>query len=102
MADYGACLVLVLLEKIVGARERNLIDVLVNLVGSHAKSAVTHGNCLGFLVNFDANRQIAEFAFKFAFAGQRFQFLGSINGIRGDVDLSRFVGRHTIGEIMYK
>jgi lysozyme len=27
---------------------------------------------------------------------------GSINGIRGDVDLSRFVGRHTIGEIMYK
>ena len=27
---------------------------------------------------------------------------GQINGIRGEVDLSRFVGRHTISEIMYK
>lgn len=27
---------------------------------------------------------------------------GSIGGIRGDVDLSRFVGRHTLSEILYK
>ena len=74
-------IVLVLVQEVIGARECNLVDVLLNLVGSHTNTTV--GNCdgLGILVNADGNLQVAQLAFEFALAAECLQLLRSIYGI---------------------
>ncbi len=81
MADDVANLVLVLLQKLSGAGERNLVDVLVHLFFRHANSVIDNLEGLGFLVQLDGDFQLAQFLLVVTAGGQRFHFLRGVHGI---------------------
>ena len=60
MSDNG--LVLILLHELLGAREGDLVDVFVHLLGRHADAAVGHGERFLLLVGGDADRHVAQIA----------------------------------------
>ena len=81
MADDGVGILLVFLEEVVGAREGNLVDILVNLLGGHTDAAVADGQRASFLVNLNLYLEFAHFAGKFTLGGQRLEFLRGIYGV---------------------
>ena len=50
MPDDGFRLVFVFVHELLGAGERNLVDVLVHLLGGHADTVVSHGQRLLVLI----------------------------------------------------
>ena len=81
MADDGVGILLVFLEEVVGAREGNLVDILVNLLGGHTDAAVADGQRASVLVHFNLYLEFAHFAGKFTLGGQRLEFLRGIYGV---------------------
>ena len=81
MADDVANLVLVLLQELAGAGERNLVDVFVNLFFCHADTVIDNLEGLGFLVQLNAHIQLAQLFFVVAARGQRFHLLRGVHGI---------------------
>ena len=55
VTDDGVCVVLVLVQEVVGSGEGNLVDVLLNFVGSHTDAVIADGDGLGVFVDADAN-----------------------------------------------
>ncbi len=86
-------LVLVLLHKLLGAREGDLVDILVHLLGRHADTAVGHGQRFGFLVHGDVNRQVAQLALHFADRRKRLQLLGGVDRVRNQLAQENFMVR---------
>ena len=68
VANNGIGIILVFVQKVVGTREGNLVDVLLYLIGSHTYTTVGNGNGLGILVNANGYFQISQFAFEFTLA----------------------------------
>ena len=81
VADDGISVVLKLLQKVGSTAERDLVDILVNLLGRHSDTAVAYGEGLLLWVEAYAHRQITQFAAILATFLQGFQLLRSIHCI---------------------
>ena len=64
MTDDGVGVILVFLQKIIGARESYLVDILVNLGCGHTDTAVAHRD--GILAHGHMNRQVTHLTFEIA------------------------------------
>ena len=82
MADYICSSILVFIEELLGTREGNLIDVFVDIFGSHTDAAVAHGESSGFLIDCHTDIESAELTLKFAERRQCADFLSSIHCVR--------------------
>ena len=81
MAYDGIGIVLVLVQKVVYARECNLVYVFLYFLGCHAYTAVADGQGAILLVNANLYGEVAKLAFEVALSSKRFQLLGGINCI---------------------
>ncbi len=81
MSDDGFCLVLVLVHELLSARERDLVDVLVHLLGGHTDTMVAHGEGVLVFVYQHAHTCIAEVALGFTYTGEGLQLLRSVHGV---------------------
>ena len=81
VADDGIGVVLVFLEELLGSREGNLVDVLVDFLGSHADTAIAHGERSGFLIHGDVYGQTLGRTLKVACSLQGLELLSGINGV---------------------
>ena len=77
-----AGLVLVFFEELTGARECDLVDVLVDLLFGHADTAVDDFQNVFLGVHIHADGQVAQFALEFAARGQRLEFQRGVHGVR--------------------
>ena len=77
----GIGIILIFIQEIGHTRERNLIDIFLNLLGRHTNAVITNRDGLCRLIQRDAHRQIAQFAFIIALLGQRFQLLRGIDSV---------------------
>ncbi len=66
MSDYILSAVLVLCQELFCTRECNLVDVFVDIFGSHAYAVVAHGKGAVLFVDGHAHVHIVECAFVFA------------------------------------
>ena len=82
VADDGVGVVLVFLQEVIGAREGNLVDVLVNLLLGHAHAVVADGDGALLLVEGDADGQVAQLAVEVALQLHGLQLLRGIDGVR--------------------
>ena len=71
MTDDCVGVILVFVEEIGYARERNLIDIFVNLLLGHTDTAVADGQRAFLCVETDANGKVAQFALEVAAFGKR-------------------------------
>ena len=62
MADDRVSLLFVLLQKILGTGEGNLVDVALHLIGGHADAVVSNGELFSISVNGDADNPVFAFA----------------------------------------
>ena len=81
VTDDGIGGVLVFLEELLGSREGDLVDVLVDFLGCHADAAVAHGERSGLLIDGDGHAQPFGRAFEFTGSREGFELLGGIDGI---------------------
>ena len=86
-------LVLVFGHELLGARERNLVDVAIHLLGRHAHAAVGDGQRARGGIRRDMNRQVAQLALRLADRREFLQLLGRIHGIRNQLAQENFVIR---------
>ena len=77
----GRVLLLVLLHKLGGTGEGNLVDVLLDFLTGHAQAVVGNRDFAGFFVYGHAHFQLAQLAFELAQLGQALELLGGIDGI---------------------
>ena len=89
VADDG--LVLVFGHELLGTRERNLVDVLVDLVGRHADAAVGDGERLMLLVGGDAHGEVAQLALHLADGREGLELLGGVHRIGNQLAQKDFV-----------
>ena len=83
--------ILVFFQKLFGSGKGNLVYVFVDIFGSHANTAVAHGECACFLVNGYADAEFAQFAFELAERLQGFQLLCGVDGIADELAQKYFV-----------
>ena len=81
MTDDSLSLVLVLIQKLLCTRKRDLVNVLIHLLCGHSYSVITHRKRLFIFINNDAYACITQVAFHFAYRRQRLQFRCRIYGI---------------------
>ena len=81
MPDDGLGFVLVLVDKLLGAGESNLVDVLIDLLGRHAYTMVADGECLLILINSYAYADVAKLAFEHTGGGQSLEFLRGVHSV---------------------
>ena len=81
MSNDSRSIVFVLVEEFLGTRKGDLVDILVNLIGSHAYTIVAHSQRLGVLIDFDCNLEVIGLAIESIVVGQCFQFLYGIDSI---------------------
>ena len=91
MADDGVGVVLVLVEEVVGARECNLVDVLVDFLFCHTEATVADGERALVLVETDVDGQVAQLALEVAFRGIGFELLRGVDGVRDELAQEDFV-----------
>ena len=91
MADDS--LILVLVEELLGTRECNLVDVLVDLLGGHTDTAVGDGQRLGILVGGDVDSQITQLAVHDTRRRECLEFLCCVYSIRNQFAQEDFVIR---------
>ena len=84
-------LILVLGHELLGAREGDLVDVAVDLVGRHADSAVGDREQPLVGVHRNADRQVAQFTLHFAARSQCFEFLRGVDCVRHQFAQEDFV-----------
>ena len=68
-----------------------MVDVFVNVLGSHADAHIAHGDSAGFFVDGNSDLQVAEFAFIFANRRKCFEFLRSVDSVRNEFAKEDFV-----------
>ena len=91
MADDLRSIILVLVEEVISTAERNLVDILLDFVRSHAYATVAHSDSLGFFVEFHPYLEFAHIALKLALAGQCLELLGSIDSIAHNLTQEDFM-----------
>ena len=91
VADNG--LILVLRHKLLGTREGDLVDVLIDLLGCHTDTRVRYGQRASRLIDRNTNGQIAQLALELANRRERAQFLRCIYGIRNQLTQENLVIR---------
>ena len=84
VSDDGIGIVFIFIQEVIGAGERDLVDVLVYFFFCHTQSPVAHRDGTVVLVHFDTDFQFARFALEVSFVGQCFQFLRGVYGVRHD------------------
>ena len=84
IGGFGLALGLELGDELLGTREGDLVDVLVDLFSVHADAAVAHGEGLFLLVDFHLDGEVAELALELARGGQCLQFLRGVHGVADD------------------
>ena len=91
VADDGVCVILVLVEEVVGSRESNLVDVLLDFVSRHADTVIANGNGFGVFIDADTNLQVAHLTLEVAFACKGLELLSGIDSITDDFANKYFV-----------
>ena len=91
VADDGAELVLVLLKEFAGRREGDLVDVTVHLFLGHTDAAVDDFQGFLFLVQLDADLELAELALEIAAGGERLHLLGGVHCVGDELAQEDFV-----------
>ena len=81
MPDDGLGVVLVFLHELLGAGERDLVDVLIHLLGRHTDAVVRNRQRAGLRVGRHGNAQAFDIALELARRSQRLQFLRGVHGI---------------------
>ena len=89
VADDGGCVVLVFFNELFCAGEGDLIDIFVDLFGSHTDTAV--GDFDRIAIEADMYSQISQFSFELADRSQCFQLLCCINCVRYQFTKKNFV-----------
>jgi len=89
VSDDGVCIFLIFVKEVVGTRESNLVDVLVDFFGGHTDTSVADSD--GFLVDIHLYGQVAHFALEITLRSVSLQLLGSVNGIRHQFTKKNFV-----------
>ena len=84
-------LILIFCKELLGTREGNLVDVAVDLVGSHTDTTVADGECLVLLIGADVDRKVAQCALELALRREGFEFLRSIYSVRHQLAQEDFV-----------
>ena len=79
MTDDAVGAVLILLKEVRCTRKGNLVDILVNLLGSKTDTIVAYGNCICTKGNYYLGS--AKFTLELALLVEGLQFLCRINGI---------------------
>ena len=79
MADDGFCLVFVLVEELLCAGERDLVDELIHLFGRHSDTVVGDGKCLFLFINRNAYARITQVTLDFAYGRKGLEFGRCIN-----------------------
>ena len=81
MPDDSFGFVLVLVDKLLGAGESNLVDVLIDLLGAHAYAMIADSEGFLILINTYAYADVAEFALERTGGGESLEFLRGIHSI---------------------
>ena len=80
MTDDRGGVVLVFLDELLRAREGDLVDILVNLLGRHTDTTIRDRDRT--VVELHADCQVAHLALELANRGQCFQLLGRVDSVR--------------------
>ncbi len=91
MADDGVELVLVFLEELAGGGEGDLVDVAVDFFLGHTDAAVDDFQGFLFLVQLDADLELAELALEIAAGGERLHLLGGVHCVGDELAQEDFV-----------
>ncbi len=78
MSDYGISVVFILFQELLGTRKRDLVNILINVIGSHADTIVAHGKGTGLLIDLHVDFQPIGRAVELTGHRQCFQFLCGI------------------------
>ena len=84
VGGFGFALGLELGDELLGTREGDLVDVLVDLFGVHADAAVADGEGLFLLVDFYLDGEVTQLALELARGGQGLQLLCGVHGVTDD------------------
>ncbi len=85
MTNDGFRFVFVLVQKFFRTGEGNLVDVLIHLFCTHADTMILNRQGLLIFIYKYAYARVAQIALGFAYAGQCFEFLRGIHGIRNQL-----------------
>ena len=91
MTDNAVGGVLVFFEEFLGARESNLVDVFLDVVGCHADAVVADGKGAFFLVDCNGYLEVTKFALELAERGECAEFLGGVDCVRHQLAQEYFV-----------
>ena len=81
MTDNAADLVLILLKELSSARERDLVDISVNFLGSHTDTVVNDLECFLLLVELDVHRWLSKLSVELSVCSKSLQLLDCIHSI---------------------
>ena len=91
MADYAVGRVLILRQEFFGARESNLVDIFVDIVGGHSDTVVADGQRSGLGVDLHCHLGVAYLTLEVAERRERAELLGSVHGIADELTQKNFV-----------
>lgn len=81
MADDGSGIVLVLIQKFLGAGEGNLVDVFIDVLGGHSYAMIGNSESAFFLINSDTDIELPQLSLKFSEGRESAYLLSGINSI---------------------
>ncbi len=81
VADYGVCVIFILVKEVVRPGKRYLVNVFVDFLCGHADASVGDGDGSLVLVNADPDGEVAQLAGIVALARQCTEFLRGVAGV---------------------
>ncbi len=69
MTDYGIGIILIFFKEFLGSRKCNLVDVFLNVVGSHTDAMVGNRQSASLLIDGYADIHLAQHTFEFTKRG---------------------------------
>ena len=91
MTDNGVGTVFIFCQEILGAREGNLIDIFVNILGCHTDAVITDGKRAGLFIDFDIHTCVAHLTLEIAERCKSIQLLGGVDCVRHQLAQKDFV-----------
>ncbi len=82
MADNACGGVFVFIEELLGAGERYLVDIAVDILGGHAYAGVADSERAGLFVDSHTHIELTDLAFEFAERREGAQLLAGVDGVR--------------------
>ena len=81
MTDYACAVFLIFVKELSSARESNLVDELVDLLGCHTDTLIAHSECTCFWIDSNIDFQIVGVALKLSCTSKSLELLCSIDSI---------------------